>query len=401
MVNEAFIFDALRTPRGKRKNGALNEITPADLAAKLLSKLQQKHSLDTAHVDDVVMGCVTPIGDQGGNIGKTAAQYAGWDVDVPGMQVNRFCATGLETVNMAAMKIRSGWEDLVVAGGIECMSRTPMGSDGGAMAFEPKVNLKTSFVPQGIGADLIATIENFSRDDMDNYALESQKRAAKATNKKYFKSLVPIEDQNGLSILEHDEHIRHDITIEGLKGLNPSFEMMGNMGYDTVALQKYTDVETINHVHTAGNSSGIVDGAAIALVGSAEKGKSLGIRPRAKVLAAATVATDPTIMLTGPGPATKKALNKARMSIKDIDLMEVNEAFAVVVLRFLRDMELDSMDNVNVNGGSIAMGHPLGATGAMLLGTALDELERSDLQTALITLCVGGGMGIATIIERV
>ena len=401
MVNEAFIFDALRTPRGKRKNGALNEITPADLAAKLLSKLQQKHSLDTAHVDDVVMGCVTPIGDQGGNIGKTAAQYAGWDVDVPGMQVNRFCATGLETVNMAAMKIRSGWEDLVVAGGIECMSRTPMGSDGGAMAFEPKVNLKTSFVPQGIGADLIATIENFSRDDMDNYALESQKRAAKATNKKYFKSLVPVEDQNGLSILEHDEHIRHDITIEGLKGLNPSFEMMGNMGYDAVALQKYTDVETINHVHTAGNSSGIVDGAAIALVGSAEKGKSLGIRPRAKVLAAATVATDPTIMLTGPGPATKKALNKARMSIKDIDLMEVNEAFAVVVLRFLRDMELDSMDNVNVNGGSIAMGHPLGATGAMLLGTALDELERSDLQTALITLCVGGGMGIATIIERV
>jgi len=317
------------------------------------------------------------------------------------MQVNRFCATGLETVNMAAMKIRSGWEDLVVAGGIECMSRTPMGSDGGAMAFEPKVNLKTSFVPQGIGADLIATIENFSRDDVDNYALESQKRAAKATNKKYFKSLVPIEDQNGLSILEHDEHIRHDITIEGLKGLNPSFEMMGNMGYDAVALQKYTDVETINHVHTAGNSSGIVDGAAIALVGSAEKGKSLGIRPRAKVLAAATVATDPTIMLTGPGPATKKALNKARMSIKDIDLMEVNEAFAVVVLRFLRDMELDSMDNVNVNGGSIAMGHPLGATGAMLLGTALDELERSDLQTALITLCVGGGMGIATIIERV
>jgi acetyl-CoA C-acetyltransferase len=401
MVNEAFIFDALRTPRGKRKNGALNEITPADLAAKLLSKLQQKHSLDTAHVDDVVMGCVTPIGDQGGNIGKTAAQYAGWDVDVPGMQVNRFCATGLETVNMAAMKIRSGWEDLVVAGGIECMSRTPMGSDGGAMAFEPKVNLKTSFVPQGIGADLIATIENFSRDDVDNYALESQKRAAKATNKKYFKSLVHIEDQNGLSILEHDEHIRHDITIEGLKGLNPSFEMMGNMGYDAVALQKYTDVETINHVHTAGNSSGIVDGAAIALVGSAEKGKSLGIRPRAKVLAAATVATDPTIMLTGPGPATKKALNKARMSIKDIDLMEVNEAFAVVVLRFLRDMELDSMDNVNVNGGSIAMGHPLGATGAMLLGTALDELERIDLQTALITLCVGGGMGIATIIERV
>ncbi len=401
MVNEAFIFDALRTPRGKRKNGALNEITPADLVAKLLSKLQQKHSLDTAHVDDVVMGCVTPIGDQGGNIGKTAAQYAGWDVDVPGMQVNRFCATGLETVNMAAMKIRSGWEDLVVAGGIECMSRTPMGSDGGAMAFEPKVNLKTSFVPQGIGADLIATIENFSRDDVDNYALESQKRAAKATNKKYFKSLVPIEDQNGLSILEHDEHIRHDITIEGLKGLNPSFEMMGNMGYDAVALQKYTDVETINHVHTAGNSSGIVDGAAIALVGSAEKGKSLGIRPRAKVLAAATVATDPTIMLTGPGPATKKALNKARMSIKDIDLMEVNEAFAVVVLRFLRDMELDSMDNVNVNGGSIAMGHPLGATGAMLLGTALDELERIDLQTALITLCVGGGMGIATIIERV
>lgn len=401
MVNEAFIFDAIRSPRGKKKGGALNEVTPVDLVSKLMKTLARKQELDTSQVDDVVLGCVTPIGDQGANIAKASAQYAGWDIDVPGVQINRFCASGLETVNMAAMKVRSGWEDLVVAGGVESMSRVPMGSDGGAIVFEPKVNLKTSFVPQGIGADLIATIENFSREDVDNFSLESQKRASKAAKKDYFKSLIPIDDQNGICILDHDEHIRHDITIEGLQGLNPSFEMMGNMGYDTVALQKYSGVETINHVHTAGNASGIVDGAALVLVGTKEKGKELGLKPRARVASAALVGMDPTIMLTGPGPATKKALKKARMAIKDIDLMEVNEAFAVVVLRFLRDMGLDNMDNINVNGGSIAMGHPLGATGAMLLSTVLDELERADLQTALITLCVGGGMGIATIIERV
>ena len=283
MINEAFIFDAIRSPRGKKKGGALNEVTPVDLVSKLMKTLARKHELDTSQVDDVVLGCVTPIGDQGANIAKASAQYAGWDIDVPGVQINRFCASGLETVNMAAMKVRSGWEDLVVAGGVESMSRVPMGSDGGAMVFEPKVNLKTSFVPQGIGADLIATIENFSREDVDNFSLESQKRASKAAKKDYFKSLIPIDDQNGICILDHDEHIRHDITIEGLQGLNPSFEMMGNMGYDTVALQKYSGVETINHVHTAGNASGIVDGAALVLVGTKEKGKELGLKPRAWV----------------------------------------------------------------------------------------------------------------------
>ena len=401
MINEAFIFDAIRSPRGKKKGGALNEVTPVDLVSKLMKTLARKQELDTSQVDDVVLGCVTPIGDQGANVAKTSAQFAGWDIDVPGMQINRFCASGLETVNMAAMKVRSGWEDLVVAGGVESMSRVPMGSDGGAMAFEPKVNSKTDFVTQGIGADLVATMEGFSRKDLDEYAAISQSRASTASKNGRFKSLIPIKDQNGLMILDKDEHIRPGITVDDLGALKPSFEIMGQMGFDAVALQKYSGVETINHVHTAGNASGIVDGAALVLVGTEEKGKELGLKPRARVVSAALVGMDPTIMLTGPGPATKKALKKAGMALSDIDLLEVNEAFAAVVLRFLKDMGKNDIDNVNVNGGSIAMGHPLGATGAMLLGTALDELETRDLSTGLITLCVGGGMGIATIIERV
>ena len=401
MKNDAYIFDALRTPRGKKKDGSLHEMTPTDILAKLLKSLQEKHDLDTSQVDDVIMGCVTPVGDQGANIAKAATQYAGWDDDVPGVQVNRFCASGLETVNMAAMKVRSGWENLIVAGGVECMSRVPMGSDGGSMAFEPKVNLRTQFVPQGIGADLIATLGGHSREDVDAFAVESQRRAAHASSQGYFKSIVPVTDQNGLDVLANDEHIRPNTTMDDLSGLKPAFEIIGNLGYDAVALGKYTGVEAINHVHTAGNSSGIVDGAAAVLIGSNAKGKELGLTPRAKIISAATVSTDPTIMLTGPGPASKKALKKAGMQIEDIDLIEANEAFAAVILRFIEDMRLENNEKVNVNGGSIARGHPLGATGAMLLGTVIDELERRDLNTALITLCVAGGMGIGTIIERV
>jgi acetyl-CoA C-acetyltransferase len=401
MKNDAYIFDALRTPRGKKKDGSLHELTPTDILAKLLKSLQEKHDLDTSQVDDVIMGCATPVGDQGANIAKASVQYAGWDDDVPGVQVNRFCASGLETVNMAAMKVRSGWEDLIIAGGVECMSRVPMGSDGGSMAFEPKVNLRTQFVPQGIGADLIATLGGHSREDVDAFALESQRRASHASSQGYFKSIVPVTDQNGLDIIANDEHIRPNTTMDDLSALKPAFEMIGNLGYDAVALGKYTEVEAINHVHTAGNSSGIVDGAAAVLIGSEAKGKDLRLTPRAKIISAATVSTDPTIMLTGPGPASKKALKKAGMQIEDIDLIEANEAFAAVILRFIEDMRLENNEKVNVNGGSIAMGHPLGATGAMLLGTVIDELERRDLNTALITLCVAGGMGIGTIIERV
>ena len=401
MKNDAYIFEALRTPRGKKKDGSLHELTPTDILAKLLKSLQQKHDLDTSQVDDVIMGCATPVGDQGANIAKAAVQYAGWDDDVPGVQINRFCASGLETVNMAAMKVRSGWEDLIVAGGVECMSRVPMGSDGGSLAFEPKVNLRTQFVPQGIGADLIATLGGHSREDVDAFALDSQRRASHASKQGYFKSIVPITDQNGLDIIANDEHIRPNTTMDDLSALKQAFEMICNLGYDAVALGKYTKVEAINHVHTAGNSSGIVDGAAAVLIGSEAKGKDLRLTPRAKIISAATVSTDPTIMLTGPGPASKKALKKAGMQIEDIDLIEANEAFAAVILRFIEDMRLENNEKVNVNGGSIAMGHPLGATGAMLLGTVIDELERRDLNTALITLCVAGGMGISTIIERV
>ena len=400
-MNEAYIYDSIRTPRGKRRNGSLHEITPTDLLSKLMSALSMGHDLDTSEIDDVIIGCVMPVGDQGANIAKTAAQYAGWDIDVPGMQINRCCGSGLEAINLAAMKIRSGWEELVVAGGIESMSRVQMGSDLGSMAFEPKVSLNNTYVPQGIGADLIASIDGFSRKELDELALISQKRAAVAHTKNKFKSMIPIFDQNGMLLLDKDEHIRENCTIKELSNLKPAFERIGQIGFDAFAKEKYPGVEKINHVHTAGNSSGIVDGASLTILGSESIGKKLNLKPRAIIRSIATCSTDPTIMLTGPAPATKKALNRAKMNISDIDLIEVNEAFAAVVLRFINEMNLNNMDNINVNGGSIAMGHPLGATGSILLGTLLDELEDQGKATGLVTLCVAGGMGIATIIERI
>ena len=400
-MTQALIFDALRTPRGKGKaNGALHSVKPVNLVAGLLTALQQRTSLDTSQVDDVVLGCVTPIGDQGSDIAKTATQVADWDVSVAGMQLNRFCASGLEAVNLGAMKVRSGFEDLVVVGGVESMSRVPMGSDGGAWALDPETNLHNHFTPQGVGADLIATIEGFSRQDVDAFALHSQQKAARArANGSFDKSLVPVQDQNGIILLDHDEFIRADSTMEGLGKLKPSFEMIGQMGFDATALRVYSQIERINHVHTPGNSSGIVDGAALMLIGSEAKGRALGLQPRARIVVTAVTSTDPTIMLTGPAPATRKALAKAGLRVEDIDLFEVNEAFASVVLKFIKDMAIDP-DKVNVNGGSIAMGHPLGATGCAILGTLLDELETRRLRYGLATLCVGGGMGIATIIER-
>jgi acetyl-CoA C-acetyltransferase len=400
-MTQALIFDALRTPRGKGKaNGALHSVKPVNLVAGLLTALQRRTSLDTSQVDDVVLGCVTPIGDQGSDIAKTATQVADWDVSVAGVQLNRFCASGLEAVNLGAMKVRSGFEDLVVVGGVESMSRVPMGSDGGAWALDPETNLHSHFTPQGVGADLIATIEGFSRQDVDTFALHSQRKAARArADGSFNKSLVPVQDQNGIILLDHDEFIRADSTLEGLGKLKPSFEMIGQMGFDATALRVYSQIERINHVHTPGNSSGIVDGAALMLIGSEAKGRALGLQPRARIVATAVTSTDPTIMLTGPAPATRKALAKAGLRIEDIDLFEVNEAFASVVLKFIKDMAIDP-DKVNVNGGSIAMGHPLGATGCAILGTLLDELETRRLRYGLATLCVGGGMGIATIIER-
>jgi acetyl-CoA C-acetyltransferase len=401
-MTEAFIFDALRTPRGKgKKDGALYSVKPVSLVAGLLRALQRRNGLDTSQVDDVVLGCVTPVGDQGADIAKTAAMVADWDVSVSGVQLNRFCASGLEAVNIGAMKVRSGFEDLVVVGGVESMSRVPMGSDGGAWAMDPETNLHSQFVPQGIGADLIATLEGFSRADVDAFALRSQQKAARASaDGSFSKSLVPVCDQNGIVLLEHDEFIRGDSSLAGLGKLKPSFEMMGQMGFDATALRVYSQVERIDHVHTPGNSSGIVDGAALMLIGSAAKGQELGLKPRARIVASAVTGTDPTIMLTGPAPATRKALAKAGLKVEDIDLFEVNEAFASVVLKFIKDMGV-SEDRVNVNGGSIAMGHPLGATGCAILGTLLDELETRQLRYGLATLCVGGGMGIATIIERI
>lgn len=401
-MTEAYIFDAVRTPRGKgKKDGALYSVKPVQLIAGLLNALQTRNDLDTSQVDDIVLGCVTPVGDQGADIAKTAAMVADWDVSVAGVQLNRFCASGLEAVNMGAMKVRSGFEDLVVVGGVESMSRVPMGSDGGAWVMDPETNIHTNFVPQGIGADLIATLEDFSRADVDTFALRSQHKAARASaDGSFAKSLVPVTDQNGIVLLDHDEFIRGDSTLEGLGKLKPSFEMMGQMGFDATALRVYSHVERIEHVHTPGNSSGIVDGAALMLIGSAAKGKELGLKPRARIVATAVTSTDPTIMLTGPAPATRKALAKAGLSIDDIDLFEVNEAFASVVMKFMKDMGV-SEDKVNVNGGSIAMGHPLGATGCAILGTLLDELEKRQLRYGLATLCVGGGMGIATIIERI
>ena len=401
-MTEAYIFDALRTPRGKgKKDGALYSVKPVQLVAGLLNALQVRNELDTSQVDDIVLGCVTPVGDQGADIAKTAAMVADWDVNVAGVQLNRFCASGLEAVNLGAMKVRSGFEDLVVVGGVESMSRVPMGSDGGAWVMDPQTNIHSNFVPQGIGADLIATLEGFSRADVDAFALRSQQKAARASaDGSFAKSLIPVADQNGIVLLDHDEFIRGDSTLEGLGKLKPSFEMMGQMGFDSTALRVYSHVERIEHVHTPGNSSGIVDGAALMLIGSEAKGRELGLKSRARIVATAVTGTDPTIMLTGPAPATRKALAKAGLSVDDIDLFEVNEAFASVVMKFMKDMGV-SESKVNVNGGSIAMGHPLGATGCAILGTLLDELEKRQLRYGLATLCVGGGMGIATIIERI
>jgi acetyl-CoA C-acetyltransferase len=400
-MSEAMIFDAVRTPRGRgKKDGRLHEVKPVDLLAGVLEGLRERHGFDPAEVDDVVMGCVTPVGEQGAVIPKTAALKAGWDFRVSGVQINRFCASGLEAVNLAAQKVASGWEDLVVAGGVESMSRVPMGSDGGAWSQDPETSFQTGFTPQGIGADLIATIEGLTREDVDAYALESQRRAAMAREEGRFgRSVLPVIDELGAPFLDHDEFIKPQTTLEGLAGLKPSFAELGAMGFDAVALSRYPQVERIDHVHTAGNSSGIVDGAAAVLIGSEAKGRELGLTPRARVIATALSGADPTIMLTGPMPATRKVLARAGLAVEDIDLFEVNEAFAAVPLRFMREMGVPH-EKVNVNGGAIAMGHPLGATGAMLLGTLLDELERRDLRRGLITLCVGGGMGIATIIER-
>ncbi|WP_445660833.1 acetyl-CoA C-acetyltransferase [Acinetobacter sp. F16] len=401
-MSEAYIIDAIRTPRGKgKKDGSLHQVKPITLLTTLLNELKDRHQLDTSKVDDIVLGCVTPIADQGADIAKTAAIAAGWDNDVAGVQINRFCASGLEAVNMAAMKVRSGWEDIVVAGGVESMSRVPMGSDGGPWALDPETNMACDFVPQGIGADLIATIDGYSRADVDTFAENSQKKAAAAQTAGYFnQSIVPVKDKAGVVILDKDEFIKPTTTAEGLAKLNPSFAMMGQMGFDAIALQKYPEVGQINHVHHAGNSSGIVDGAAVVLIASEKAVQEQSLKPRAKVLATALVGSDPTIMLTGPAPAARKALEKAGLTIDDIDLFEVNEAFAAVVMRFITELKVDPA-KVNVNGGAIAMGHPLGATGAMILGTLLDELERQGKKRGLATLCVGGGMGIATIIELV
>ncbi|OGB22397.1 MAG: acetyl-CoA acetyltransferase [Burkholderiales bacterium RIFCSPLOWO2_02_FULL_57_36] len=400
-MTEAYIFDAVRTPRGKgKKDGRLHQVTPVHLLGNLLQALQQRNHLDTSLVDDVVLGCVTPVGEQGADIARTAVLYAGWDESVPGVTQSRFCASGLESINLAAMKVMSGQEQLVVAGGVESMSRWSMGLDGGAWFMDPRVNQMIGFAPQGVGADLIATLEGFSRADVDNFAMQSQKKAARARAEGRFgKSLIPVKDLNGMVVLDHDEYIRAETTMESLAGLNPAFAQTGQMGFDATALRKYTTIEKINHVHHAGNSSGIVDGAALTLIGSAEMGEKLGLKPRARIVAAAVTGSEPTIMLTGIAPAARKALAKAGMKAGDIDLFEINEAFAAVVMRAARDLDID-MARVNVNGGSIAMGHPLGATGAIVLGTALDELERTGQSTALISLCVGGGMGIATIIER-
>ncbi|MGW3381803.1 acetyl-CoA C-acetyltransferase [Streptomyces albogriseolus] len=404
MSTEAYVYDAIRTPRGRGKaNGALHGTKPVDLVVGLIHEIRARFpGLDPAAVDDIVLGVVSPLGDQGADIARTAAVLAGLPDTVAGVQENRFCASGLEAVNMAATKVRSGWEDLVLAGGVESMSRVPMGSDGGAWSADPRTNHDTGFVPQGVGADLIATIEGFSRHDVDSYAALSQERAATAWKEGRFdRSVVPVRDRSGLVVLDHDEHMRPGTTADSLAQLKPSFADIGELGgFDAVALQKYHWVEKIDHVHHAGNSSGIVDGAALVAVGTREAGERYGLTPRARIVSAAVSGSDPTIMLTGPAPASRKALAKAGLTVDDLDLVEINEAFAAVVLRFVKDMGL-SLDKVNVNGGAIALGHPLGATGAMILGTLVDELERRDLRYGLATLCVGGGMGIATVVERV
>jgi acetyl-CoA C-acetyltransferase len=403
-MTDAYIFDAVRTPRGKgRADGSLHEVTSLALSAGVLNALRDRNDLDTSQVEDVIWGCVTPVGEQGGEIARSAVLYAGWDESVPGLHINRFCASGLEAVNLAANQVRGGAGDLYAAGGVEMMSRVPMGSDGFAIAIDPYLAMKTYFVPQGISADIIATEYGFSRDDVDAYAVESQKRAAMAWGEGRFAgSVMTVKDQNGIPILDRDEYMRPGTDMQALGALKASFKQMGEVmpGFDAVAILKYPHLERINHVHHAGNSSGIVDGAAAVLVGSKEAGQRLGLNPRARIRANVKIGTDPTIMLTGPVPATRKILASAGMAIGDIDLFEVNEAFASVVLMFMEEFGADHA-KVNPNGGAIAMGHPLGATGAMILGTALDELERSDRETALITLCVASGMGAATVIERV
>ena len=379
----------------------MNEVKPINLVTTLLDEMQSRLDLDTSRVDDMVLGCVSPVKEQGAVLPKVALQKAGWDESVPGAQVNRFCASGLDTFNTAAARVASGWEDLILAGGYESMSRVPMGSDGGPFSEDPETVFATNFVPQGIGADLIATVDGYSRDDVDALAVSSQKKAAAAQEAGYFdRSVVPVTDENGLVILERDDFIKPDTDMQILGGLRPSFAQMGAFGYDAVALAKYTEVEKINHVHTPGNSSGIVDGATAILIGNKEFGEKHGLTPRARIKANAKIGSEPTINLTGPVPVTEKILAENGMSINDIDLFEVNEAFAAVVLRFLQAFQVDDA-KVNVNGGAIAMGHPLGATGAMIIGTLLDELERQDKEVGLATLCVAAGMGSATIIERV
>ncbi|MBO0768026.1 MAG: acetyl-CoA C-acetyltransferase [Solirubrobacterales bacterium] len=408
-ATDALVFDALRTPRGKNKGGALHTTKPVDLVTGLIhEELSRNADFDPARVDDVVLGCVTPVGDQGADIAKTAALKAGLPNHVTGLQINRFCASGLEAVNLGVQKVASGMEDLVLTGGVESMSRVPMGTDGGPMAMDPETAYDTYFVPQGISADLIATVEGWSREEVDQYAARSQERAAKAIEDGRFdNSIVPVKDVNDHVLLAKDEHVRPGTTAAKLGELKPAFSTIGDMGgFDAVALQKYHWVEQINHVHTGGNSSGIVDGAALVTIGNEKIGEELGLKPRARILATALSGDDPTIMLTGPAPASQKALAKAGLSIDDIDLIEMNEAFAAVVMRFVRDMagkenENALMEKVNVNGGAIALGHPLGATGAMILGTLIDELHRTNQRYGLATLCVAGGMGIATVVEAI
>jgi len=407
---EAFIYDHLRTPRGKGKagkpgkpGGALNEVKPIDLLVGLIDELQKRNpTMDTGRIDDVVLGCVTPVGDQGMDIARTASLVSGLPESVAGVQLNRFCASGLEAVNQAAARVRSGFEDLIIAGGVESMSRVPMSSDGGAWAMDPATSYATDFVPQGISADLIATLEGFTREDCDALAAQSHERAHAAWEGGYFKdAVIPVVDKNGQLVLDHDELVRPGTTIESLAGLTPSFAQQGaDGGFDDVALSKYHHVEKINHVHHAGNSSGVVDGAALVLIGNEQVGQDYGLTPKAKITSAAVIGSEPTIMLTGPAPAARKALEKAGLTAADIDLWEINEAFAAVALKFMKDMGI-GQDVTNVNGGAMAMGHPLGATGAIILGTLVDELQRQGKQRGLATLCIGGGMGIATVVELV
>ena len=399
---DAYIFDAVRTPRGKgKKDGALHEITALSLASQVLQGLRDRNNLDTSKVDDVILGCVSPVGEQGADIARTAVLTAGYAESTAGVQVNRFCASGLEACNMAAAKVMTGEADMAIGGGVESMSRVPMASDGGAWPTDPSSAFPSFFVPQGISADLIASLYGFSRDDVDAYAVESQKRATKAwAEGRFSRSILPVRDQMGAVILDHDEHMRPDATMQSLASLNPSFAMPGEMAFDAVIQQRYPEVERVNHVHHAGNSSGIVDGSAGVLFGTKEMGEALGLKPRARVKGMASIGSEPSIMLTGPALVTEKLLKKLGMKPSDIDLYELNEAFASVVLRMMQALDIPH-DKMNVNGGSIAFGHPLGATGAMILGTVLDELERSDKETALVTLCVGAGMGTATVIERI